>query len=101
MYGCLVESSESVRLTSESPASAIETLLRAVSCAALFIITINSTLSHLYPNTSTIHKMFAARQVSQSIVGAVQRRAFSASASNVSELNPNNNVHWKHPRRVR
>jgi malate dehydrogenase len=30
--------------------------------------------------------MFAARQVSKSVVGAVQKRAFSASASNVSEL---------------
>jgi len=32
--------------------------------------------------------MFAARQVTQSVFGAAQRRAFSASTANVSELNP-------------
>lgn len=32
--------------------------------------------------------MFAARQISQSVFGAVQRRTFSATASNVSSPNP-------------
>jgi len=32
--------------------------------------------------------MFAARQASQSVFGAVQRRTFSATASNVSSPNP-------------
>lgn len=39
------------------------------------------------PHLHYTYKMFAARQVSQSVFGAAQRRAFSASASNVSELN--------------
>lgn len=36
-----------------------------------------------YPKSSTSAIMFAARQVTQSVFGAAQRRAFSASASNV------------------
>lgn len=45
----------------------------------------------IHPHLPHIYNMFAARQVSQSVVGAVQRRAFSASASNVSELNSQQN----------
>jgi len=47
--------------------------------------------------------MFAARQAS-SLVGAVQRRAFSASASNVRamKLNPQrlDHDHWDHRERI-
>lgn len=86
-----------VRATERARSSATARSLERHFCSASSThITSSSTHSTsppipIYPHLPHIYNMFAARQVSQSVVGAVQRRAFSASASNVSELNSQQN----------